>query len=1161
MKKILSLLLALLLLSGLLPATAEAPATAPNFATGETPATSNIPADAPDETQASATASAAASKPAALKPGDVVEGFELKETRSFALIGARLYAFEHQKTGAKLLYIANADPNRAFQLTFPTRASSDMGIAHVFEHATLCGSEKYPSGDLWMNAAYQTYHTYMNAYTTDATTCYPVASLSEAQLLKLADLYTDLCLHPLIMTDESIFRQEAWRYELTDPSAPLTLNGTVYSEMKGALNLNEAGLYAANKITFPGASISYNYGGDPEAIPRLSWEEVKAYHDRYYHPSNCVAFLYGALEDYAAFLRLLNAAFSDFDRREMPFILDEPAYTPITAPAETTFRWPTEEGGDAADQSAVYYYILCPGMKGDAAQESLMDHACSLMSDPASALMQALRSAFPAASFSVGREMAGPDDAVGFMAFGVGEEDADRFRRVVDAAVAETVRDGFPPELTDSVAVSLNFEARLTGENANPVETVLESFSYLYAVTGDLFSYVDYYEALSRIGSESREGLLTDAVSRWLTAPALYTLSTAVPVPGLKEEREAERAAALAEIKAAMTEEEIEALVARTTVVPPDDDTSAMIADLTAVTVATLPEELREYEIRDTVAEDGTRRLEAVAGLEGVLAISLNLDAAALPQEDLHFLRLFTRLLGSMPTPAHSWQELTSLLRRDLFGGSFGVLTAGWKNDFHPYLSVNWYALDENMAAGYALAEEILFETRFTDTALLLERVQAERNSIRAEITQSPYQVLLFRQLGLFSPLNRYYSYLNHLDYYEFLSETESLLRENPSLVQSRLEAVQRFFQNRAGAVSTAAGGEASLALARPLTDAFFAKLESVPRPPVAYALPAPAKREALIVDAAVGYATVAVNWLEVDPEADGAAFGPLADLLTDRLLIPLLRDAQGVYTPVCESKEDLLYLMTYRDPKVAETFSFFDSLPDRIAALAVDQSALDGYILNTYSALAKPAGELSGAAAALNNRLSGLPDDLPLRHMRTLKALTPAALKTFAEELKKALSLGVRGAVGPASEIRANASLFDEILNPFDVRDLSAASFADVPEGHEWFEAVRSAVSQGLMTPDGENVFGVDRPSTVGELLSGLYRTVSGVPGDPETVRETFAGLGLVPADQDLSAPLSEGLFCRILSEGFEADLSTDTPDRVIPRGELADLLVSLFE
>ena len=79
--------------------------------------------------------------------------------------------------------------------------------------------------------------------------------------------------------------------------------------------------------------------------------------------------------------------------------------------------------------------------------------------------------------------------------------------------------------------------------------------------------------------------------------------------------------------------------------------------------------------------------------------------------------------------------------------------------------------------------------------------------------------------------------------------------------------------------------------------------------------------------------------------------------------------------------------------------------------------------------------------------------------------------------------------------------------------------------------------------------------------LLSGLYRTVSGVAGDPETVRETFAGLGLVPADQDLSAPLSEGLFCRILSEGFEADLSTDTPDRVIPRGELADLLVSLFE
>ena len=282
MKKCLSLLLALAMLLGIVPAL------------GEAPAASALPA-----------------------VGDMVEGFEVKEIREFGLIGAQLVLFEHAQTGAKLLYIANSDTNRAFQLTFVTRMENDMGLPHVFEHGTLSGSDKYPSTDLWFNVAYQTYNTYINAYTTDAMTSFPVASLSEEQLLKLADLYTDLCLNPRIMSDESIYRTEAWRYELTDADADLTLNGTVYSEMLGAMDLSEAALYAANKATFPGASISYNYGGDPDHIPEMTWQDLKDYHDKYYSPSNCLALLYGSFSDYTAFLKLLNEAFAPFERSEI----------------------------------------------------------------------------------------------------------------------------------------------------------------------------------------------------------------------------------------------------------------------------------------------------------------------------------------------------------------------------------------------------------------------------------------------------------------------------------------------------------------------------------------------------------------------------------------------------------------------------------------------------------------------------------------------------------------------------------------------------------------------------------------------------------------------------------------------------------------------------
>ena len=122
-----------------------------------------------------------------LKVGGRIEGFIVKEIRDFPLVGAVIYLMEHEKTGAELVYIANNDTNRVFDLTFFTRAVDNTGLPHVFEHSTLDGSEKYPSKALFFNLSYQTYNTYMNAMTAPLYTTYPVASLSEEQLLKYAD--------------------------------------------------------------------------------------------------------------------------------------------------------------------------------------------------------------------------------------------------------------------------------------------------------------------------------------------------------------------------------------------------------------------------------------------------------------------------------------------------------------------------------------------------------------------------------------------------------------------------------------------------------------------------------------------------------------------------------------------------------------------------------------------------------------------------------------------------------------------------------------------------------------------------------------------------------------------------------------------------------------
>ncbi|MBQ7677093.1 MAG: insulinase family protein, partial [Lachnospiraceae bacterium] len=245
--------------------------------------------------------------------GTTVEGFTLIETRPMPIMGAEIGWFSHEASGAKLMYIHNDDPDRAFDLTFLTHSIDNTGLPHVFEHATLSGSEKYPSKNLTFNLMYQTYTTFMNAMTADRMTSYPISSLSEAQLLALADFYTDSCFYPLIMEDESIYREEAWRYRLADAEAPLSIEGTVYSEMLGAMTKSRWGYLNAVRESLPGSSICFESGGLPSAIPDMEWQDLKDYHDRFYRPENCVAFLYGNIVEYEKFLALLDGVFSAFE--------------------------------------------------------------------------------------------------------------------------------------------------------------------------------------------------------------------------------------------------------------------------------------------------------------------------------------------------------------------------------------------------------------------------------------------------------------------------------------------------------------------------------------------------------------------------------------------------------------------------------------------------------------------------------------------------------------------------------------------------------------------------------------------------------------------------------------------------------------------------------
>ena len=224
---------------------------------------------------------------------------------------------EHKKSGARVFLMANEDENKVFFIGFRTPPDDSTGLPHILEHSVLEGSEKFPVKDPFVELVKGSLNTFLNAMTYPDKTVYPVASCNDKDFQNLMDVYLDGVFHPSIYREPKIFRQEGWHYELQDPEAPLTINGVVYNEMKGAFSSPESVLDRyTRRILFPDTPYQYESGGDPAEIPSLTYEKFIDFHKNYYHPANSYIYLYGNM-DMAEKLEWLDRAYlSGYDRAD-----------------------------------------------------------------------------------------------------------------------------------------------------------------------------------------------------------------------------------------------------------------------------------------------------------------------------------------------------------------------------------------------------------------------------------------------------------------------------------------------------------------------------------------------------------------------------------------------------------------------------------------------------------------------------------------------------------------------------------------------------------------------------------------------------------------------------------------------------------------------------
>ena len=246
------------------------------------------------------------------------KAYTLLQEQQIDDIHAHGYLLRHNKSGARVLLLENEDDNKVFNIAFRTPPADSTGVAHILEHSVLCGSREFPLKDPFVELVKGSLNTFLNAMTYPDKTMYPVASTNDADFQNLMHVYMDAVFYPNIYKHDEIFRQEGWSYHLESKDGPLTYNGVVYNEMKGAFSSADDVLERETFNTlFPDTPYGVESGGDPSCIPNLTYENFLKFHQTYYHPSNSYIYLYGNMDMEEKLAWMDEKYLSHFDAKEV----------------------------------------------------------------------------------------------------------------------------------------------------------------------------------------------------------------------------------------------------------------------------------------------------------------------------------------------------------------------------------------------------------------------------------------------------------------------------------------------------------------------------------------------------------------------------------------------------------------------------------------------------------------------------------------------------------------------------------------------------------------------------------------------------------------------------------------------------------------------------
>jgi hypothetical protein len=889
-----------------------------------------------------------------LKLGNKYNGFVLKRIERVDDIDSEVLIFEHEITGARVLNIKNNDDDKTFAIGFRTPPFDDTGLPHILEHSVLNGSKNFPIKDPFAELARSTIHTFMNAFTFPDKTVYPFSTQNDKEFSKMMNVYLDSVFYPLIYDKKAIFLQEGWRFELDDANDSLEYSGVVYSEMKGANSSPQRIIENTFlKNLFPNNCYRHSSGGEPKAIPDLTYEKFLDFHKKYYHPSNSFIYVYGDT-DILKHLKFIEENYlKNFDRENIDSTISY--QSKIDGPIEIVEDYPISCEEDSKNKA--YLHINTLVCKNSEQKLCLSFEILEeiLLGMSASPLKQALLDS------NIGENVYGKFDRRELIQplFWVTIQNTDpdkktEFERIYFDTLKNLKNEGINKDLIKAAINKKEFEYREAidkednfGEGIKYAIDIFTTWLYDEDPTIKL-KYKDYFK---EIKSLSTGNYFEDLIDKYLINNEHRLTLTLNPNPNINLDEEVSDK--LKKIKNNLSQEDINKIKEDKEILrkfQEEEDREEDIAKIKPINIKNIDRLPKKIELDNKKLENDGELFFHKANTKGITYIDLLFDARFVSADDISYLSLIESLLKEAKTKNYDYESWSNLVNINTGGLNFVLRNITTEKDLKliPKFCIETKVLNENTEKIPHILEEITNNCLF-EKSKIKEVILRLKSKYEIKIVENGHMLAFLRTQAMASDSGKYSEITRGISYYKFLCDLANNFELKSNEIIEKLNGVyKKVFNKKNLIMSVTSDIENTLDIDRlnipnrevSVCDLKF-KIESF--------------NEAFKTTSQVVYVCKGNNYRNFGFEPSGELL-VLNNYLRYKYLWENVRLKGGAYGGGGAIRQDGSFsLFSYRDPRLKGTLQDYDNLATYLEKLDLKEEEVRKFIIGAVGDLDEP--------------------------------------------------------------------------------------------------------------------------------------------------------------------------------------------------------------